>query len=247
MCGCCLWGGSTQVFSAALFIFRIGWSDPPLVMRTRVTVCLESWGNVVQPCPGITAEPHRPPHSHCLLRLHSDCKSRALLTHLCCLSPRLMAIASVCFSSGGEGGNYSTQTLFWKQAKWKHWQLMGGWQPPLRGITRCWSFSQVQRGDCTGFKRNVDGLSRSLDVFTLLGNVWRVERKHDVWENDFTDSDMSPHVVPLLWGLVISSHIPKNSMLRFFGDSELALVWVWDLSRVWTLTSHYVHWSYKAD
>lgn len=108
---------------------------PTLVMRTRVTVCLESRGNAVQPCPWITAQPHKPLHSHCLLRLHLDCKSQALLTHLCCLSPRLMAITSVCFFSEGREENYKNQMLLWKQAEWKHWQLMESWQPPLRGIT----------------------------------------------------------------------------------------------------------------
>lgn len=90
-------------FPPALFIFRIGVVWPTLVMRARVTVCLESQGNAVRACPWITAQPHRPLHSHCLLRLHLDCKSQALLTHLCCLSPRLMAITSVCFFSEGEG------------------------------------------------------------------------------------------------------------------------------------------------
>lgn len=89
-------------FSPALFIFRIGVVWPTLVMRAGVTVCLESQGNTVRPCPWITAQPHWALHSHCLLRLHLDSKSQALLTHLCCLSPRLMAITSVCFFSEGE-------------------------------------------------------------------------------------------------------------------------------------------------
>lgn len=121
-------------FPLHYLFFRIGVVWPTLVMRTRVTVCLESRGNAVRPCPRITAQPHRPLHSHCLLRLHLDCKSQALLTHLCCLSPRLMAITSVCFFSEGEE-NYKNQMLFWKQAKWKHWQLMESWQPLLREIT----------------------------------------------------------------------------------------------------------------
>ena len=147
-------------FSPALFIFHIGVVWPTLVMRTRVTVCLESRGNAVRPCPWITAQPHRPLHSHCLLRLHLDCKSQALLTHLRCLSPRLMAITSVCFFSEGEE-NYKNQMLFWRQAKWKHWQLMESWQPPPRGITtvdvshKC---SRVITLVKMCFERNVDDL-----------------------------------------------------------------------------------------
>lgn len=133
-------------FSPALFIFRTGVVWPTLIMRARVTVCLESRGNGVQPCPWITAQPHRPLHSHCLLRLHLDCKSQALLTHLCRLSPRLMAITSVCFFSEREE-NYKNQMLFWKQAKWKQWQMMESWQPPLRGITAADVFSQAQSDD----------------------------------------------------------------------------------------------------
>lgn len=143
-------------FSPALFIFRIGVVWPTLVMRTRVTVCLESRGNAVQPCRRISAQPHRPLHSHCLLRLLLDCKSQALLTHLCCLSLRLMAITSVCFFSEGEE-NCKNQMLFWKQAKWKHWQLTESWQPPARGITTVDLSHKCSKGDYIGFERNVDG------------------------------------------------------------------------------------------
>ena len=121
-------------FPPAFYIFRIGVVWPTLVMRTRVTVCLESRGKAAQPSPWITAQAHRPLHSHCLLWLHLDCKSQALLTHLRCLSPRLMAITSVCCFSEEEE-NYQNQMLLWKQTEWKRWQLMESWQPRLRGIT----------------------------------------------------------------------------------------------------------------
>lgn len=98
--------------SPALFIFRIGVVWPALVMRTSHGL-FGVPGQRRVPCPWITAQPHRPLHSHCLLRLHLDCKSQALLTHLCCLSPRLMAITSVCFFSEAEE-NYKNQMLFWE-------------------------------------------------------------------------------------------------------------------------------------
>lgn len=66
-------------------ILGVVWPSP--VMRSGVTVCLESRGNASPPCPRITAQPRRPRHSRCLFRLHLDCKSRALLTHLR-VSPR---------------------------------------------------------------------------------------------------------------------------------------------------------------
>lgn len=130
-----------------LFIPRIGVVWPTLVMRTRVTVWLESRGNAARNrVPGSLLNHTGLPHSQCLLRLQSDCKSQALLTHLCCLSPRLMAITSVC--SPSEGGEDYKNLMFFRKKKKKPGKVK---TPTADGeptaFRRRWSFSPARPGD----------------------------------------------------------------------------------------------------
>lgn len=120
-------------FSLALFISHIEVVWPTHVMRSGVTVCLESRGSPMRPYPWITAQPHRDLYSYYLLRIHLDCKSQALLTHLRCCSLRLMAITSVCFFSV-EGRKTPTINfiIFFKRDEQSNWQLKQDWQSPLR-------------------------------------------------------------------------------------------------------------------
>lgn len=170
--------------SSALFIFHIGVVWPTLVMRAGVTVCLESRGNAVQPCPRITAQPHGPLRQPPVCSDYSWTVKVKPCWHICVSLPQANSYY-ICLLLCSSREKRQESNALLKTGMAKNTDSWRKADSRLSGELQLLIFlTRAVRWLRTGFERNVDGLMvaacqclyRNICVFPrlvsmLLGNV----------------------------------------------------------------------------
>lgn len=132
--GCCQPGDSTQVFPLHYLFSILGVVWPSLVMRTGVTVCLESWGNASPPCPRISAQA---PYTAAVCSDFTWTVKVKPCWHICASLPEANSYYICLLFSGRRGSRQESNALLeWLTAD-SELTASPQWERP------CWFFSSV--------------------------------------------------------------------------------------------------------